>query len=732
MVLLQINSTLKIPNNGISRIAKVLSLTLSIICAAMISSPTHAAIQMGGHMDFILSTNKTVRVFPEAMNNAPSRPRSILPQRRRVSYKSPGTDSCANIKKQYDKHKSVRQSYLSKMFKKKRKISPKWLKKTKHIRNVSFRRQIFQNEQPKGWYYLPTEPQIAYKDNRPEATFLNFMTDEESSKGGAEGGIFHLMVTFGLTEFEEKELERLLKEAVPNAVLKGMVNLIPSQSKENFVVTSGTLSDTGFAPTGPLTSGYAPSFPGAKAALAGRLSDTGAQLMQATFENPTTDLSVTFVYDYIVKTMAYKAVVRIDMDLIQEATDCAVQTYSKKKSRGRRGIMGRGLNLLLGSGSKGKVTIDEQDLEESYESLINMGAITIDIDQNQPDIDVSIVEAGLMELAMSSFVSMQKSFESTSNKRAESSSQESETDKNSRKSREQARRRADSYQTYTLKRKKTRKTGSLTMTINKGIALYRTHTMTGNIGGFLREHKDEIFSEVILNDPFFKRGIITVDLDVEALDLFAANMINNVNVEVFVPFPENSFTDSDQFTRADLASGKITKTFTFASRGEDPLEKRCNYYYIESWSLRGGGKFPKNPKKECAKEMVVTLVPPIEKRSIDSEADLEEMKELGIRGIDVVLDYSLYGKSKKETIRFRVAKGEGYLDKTIFVDKSNPEVKYKVIISHKTKGKISSDWEVLEGDLIAANISALPVSAIDKIKQKIPEISELIDSVREL
>ena len=77
----------------------------------------------------------------------------------------------------------------------------------------------------------------------------------------------------------------------------------------------------------------APSFPGAKAAVAGRLSSQGAQLMEATFENPTSDLSITFAYDYIVKTQAYSAQVRIDMDRVQEVSDCALQTYDKRQIR---------------------------------------------------------------------------------------------------------------------------------------------------------------------------------------------------------------------------------------------------------------------------------------------------------------------------------------------------------------------------------------------------------------
>ena len=73
----------------------------------------------------------------------------------------------------------------------------------------------------------------------PEATFVKFITDEETADGGADGGLFHLMVTYGLTKDEEEELRKVLADLVPGATLMGMVELEPSKSTENFVVTSG-------------------------------------------------------------------------------------------------------------------------------------------------------------------------------------------------------------------------------------------------------------------------------------------------------------------------------------------------------------------------------------------------------------------------------------------------------------------------------------------------------------
>jgi len=172
------------------------------------------------------------------------------------------------------------------------------------------------------------------------------------------------------------------------------------------------------------------------------------------------------------------------------------------------------------------------------------------------------------------------------------------------------------------------------------------------------------------------------------------------------------------------------KQFTFATRGEDMSGKSCVYKYTESWSLKGGGKWPTNPKEKCATEMAVTLVPPIERRRVDVEADLAEMDELGIRAADVILRHSRYGREKTETANFRVIKAEPYLEKVIYVDKDDPDVEFKIVLTHKTKGKFSTDWEPLEDDFVYANLSGLSLDKLEEFEQSIPEIRELIDEVR--
>ncbi len=696
-----------------------------------VSTVASAAVQMDGHMDFILKSGRTIRVFPEAVDSGPIRPGNILPKKQRVNMKPPGGDPCKKLDDEYKKRFATRAKKKSVSNKK---IKPAWAKKTAKVKAMNFGSMWAKLPRPSGFYYLPSAPKVVMKKKGlPEATFVKFITDDAEGKNAAEGGIFHLMVTYGITPAEEKELEAALKEAVPNAVLKGMVDLEPSKQTDNFIVTSGTLSDEGFAPSGVLTSGRAPSFPGAKAAIAGRLSGLGAQLMETTFENPTSDLSVTFAYDYIVKTPAYKGEVRIDLDKISEATECSLKTQDTERKRTGWRVKWRPFRGLSITEKTKAVRVSRRDLEEAYETMLTLGAVQIKIDQNLPDADVSIIESSLMNMAMESFTNMQKSF-MTSDELADQNQSEEGEEANKPKTP-----RTDKYEVFTLKRKQTRQTGVITLKIEKGVALYRTHSMTGNIGGLLRKHKKAVFDEVLLNDPFFKRGKITVDLDTEALELFESNMVNNAAVKVVVPFKGDPFTDDEVFTRTDISEGGILKEFSFATRGVDMMDRNCVFKYTESWSLKGGGKWPPNPRQKCSSEMAVTLVPPITLRRIDVEADLDEMERAGVRGADVLLRHNRYGQEKVETARFRVAKGEPYIEHTLYVDKDEKDVDYKIVLTHKKDGKFSTKWQRLEDDFVYANLSGLPTTtlqeitnAIPDIKEAIPEIKEVLDEVKEI
>lgn len=722
---------------------KTILLLASVFLLNIYTTRGYAAVLAGYNIDLTLKDGTTVRLYPKAPDSN-IRPKSpVWKPDPKVNTKPIGGDPCDRLYAEYEKR--VKQGKGIFYNHSKRKYT-RVLPSHRVLNGVTARLTGFTGDEFKNlkdWYYLPEQPRLSFEKGKPEATFVKFITDEESGKNAAEGGLFHMMVTIGLTVAEENELRQKLRKIVPGASLRGMLELQPARNGENFIVTSGTLSDKQFTPAGVLTSGRAPTYPGGKAAMAGRLSSIGTQLLESTFQNPTSDLSVTFAYDYIAKTPAYNARVTIDLDKIGEMAECNQKT---KDSQSSKYVDWNFNGFWLSFGQKERVTrVSKKDMTEAFETMVTTGAVRIDIDQNLPDVDTSQLESGLMDLALKSFSEIQRSFTTSDELKAaqdaqqansnssDSDSSDSNSSDNKKKSNEPD---APTYEIFKVKRKRTKMQGRIVLSLSKTMAIYRTHVITGNMGADLRKYKDQVFSEVVLNDKFFKRGQIYVDLDMDAIDLFDKKMVNNASVQVIVPFKDRPFKETQVFTRKGVTAGTISNKFTFATRGIDRGDSGCPFKYIESWSLRGGGLWPRNPKPICSNTMKVTLVPPIMARQVDVETDLGELKSMGFRAADVRLRYNEYGKPKITTASFHVAKGEGYIEKTLFTDKpgssdAQPPVEYSIVLTHKVKGTLEpTPWRKLNGSYIFVNIQGLQQTELGKLKSKIKEVKDFMASLK--
>lgn len=696
------------------------------ILLAIAISPSHAAVQLGMHMDFILSNGTTVRVFPAAGSSATAGARPVwepLPSTRNSANANP----CQALQSAYGSRQQGASRYVTNQaIARMRPVGgsgrPAWLRQTPALRRVIGNAALRTMPKPSAWYYLPTEPRLSFKDGKPEAMFMNFITDETTDQGGAEGGLFHLLVTYGLSKEEEAELRSELSKAVPGAVLKGQVDLLPSGNNQNFIVTSGTLSDKGFAPEGVLTSGFAPTQPGGKVAMAARLSATGAQLLAKTFENKngTADLSVTFIYDYIAKTRAFTAELTIQLDQIREVTECIERSRRTNKEsffEFKVFFPGRGERVT---------GVTQEQIEGMYDLLLTSGMIEIKIDQNLPDVDVSMIENALMANAMESFLSMQRQFQSSPVDMPEINN-DSEDDEDDTPN-------TDNYRVYEISTKRSRMQARLRYRVTKEMAVYRSHIITGNMGAELRRYRDTVFSNVLLNDPFFKRGEIIVSVDPAAFPLFDAKIINNASVSIEVPISGTTpFTEQTAFFARDVVGAvDAFRKFTFATNGKGSPNPDCILRYRASWSLRGGGQWPKNPKMRCSNQLAITLSPPVFARTIDVEADLGEMEAVGIRAADVILRHKRYGRDNLETVKFRVAQGVGYQSAMLFIDRNEsgqqPPVEYSIVFTHKTAGQLpQTPWQRLEGDFVIANIGGLPASYLQKIVGSVGGVEQFME-----
>jgi hypothetical protein len=565
----------------------------------------------------------------------------------------------------------------------------------------------------KNWYYLPTAPHISkHPDGTPQFSMVRFVTDKSKKEGGVDGAILHFMVEYGLSAAQKKEAAKLLRRSAKGAQLKGAVPLEVGSEGSSFNVVSATLNDKGFTST-LITSGKAPVMEGQKVAVAARLDQYGATLLAKSLENPTTDISVVFDLQYVVKLPAYDVSVKINYDRFHVLQNEYIETREKKTSR-KRYWNPKWYNPFKISTRK-STTITESEQQQMIDFLQESGAVTFNYVQHVPDADKEIVESGLHKLVLESFFDMQKRLGTPSDEEL-TSEEETEEDKARADERRKAASKAKNYTYTNFQRKEITRKSTQTLSLKKVIARYEPHQMVGNIGTWYKKYKNnpKLFSEVNLDDPFFQRRELRFMIDNEAYDIFK-QMVNYATVQVRVPRKSGRpFMEEATFDRKYIEQNGQTISLSYARMGDDAQM----FEYATQWSLRGGKVYPAKPQWKKGEIMAVTLAAPVRPQTVEAEADLAELEELGISRASVELRYKRFGRQyiDKRALALSPGQGEPLVEKTIYHDRDNEKVEYRVVFHHKTLGKLASrQWHTVDGGY-------LYVTPSDLIREKIESL----------
>ena len=547
------------------------------------------------------------------------------------------------------------------------------------------------------YYYLPTNPHISkHPDGMPKFSMIRFVTDKTKEEGGVEGAVLHFMVEYGLTKEQQDETAKLLKKRFKNAVLKGAVNLEVGAEGNSFNVISAVLGDKDFTPT-LITSGKAPVMEGQQAAVAARLDAYGATLLAKGFEQPTSQVSVQFELKYIVQLPAYDVKVIIDYDKYHQMESEYTHTREKEVKR-ERYWNPKWYNPFKVS-TRTTTALTEEEQSQALDFLMESGVVTFDYVQHVPDSDKEIVDSGLHKIVLESFFDMQNRLGEPTEE--ELSDEDAEADKEAAAERRKDAVKHNKYSYTVYQRKEIRRKSKQVLNLKKVIARYETHTMEGNVGAWYDQFKDnpQLVTEVNLDDPFFQRREMRFVIDNEAYDIFN-EMVNYATIQVRVPRKgQRPFIDELTIDKKYLESNGQTAMLTYARMGDDAQ----TYDYAVQWSLRGGHLYPVEPKWKEGELMAVTLAAPVKPRTLEAEADLEELEELGIARVSVELQYSQFGKRHTDSkgLSLSPAVGEPMVEKVIYQDVGNGKLSYRLIYHHKKMGKIVQDsWQSVDGDYI--------------------------------
>jgi hypothetical protein len=120
-------------------------------------------------------------------------------------------------------------------------------------------------------------------------------------------------------------------------------------------------------------------------------------------------------------------------------------------------------------------------------------------------------------------------------------------------------------------------------------------------------------------------------------------------------------------------------------------------------------------------------------RKIEVEGDLEAMKSSEISRVTVQLHYRRFGEEVEENIHLSPVSNEPLVSRRIFTDREAKGYAYRLIVNHKTEGKMVLPWSAKVGDdYVYATIPPELLKDGSSLKEQAQQVArEMLDSTKE-
>jgi hypothetical protein len=484
--------------------------------------------------------------------------------------------------------------------------------------------------------------------------------------------LLHFLMEWSLSPQQEAELRTKLAAQRPGAQLLGAVPLEPEGESGSFQIVSASLSDKTLTPT-VVTSGKAPLLPGSRAAAASRMTAEGAQLLAATLEKSRsiTDVSVALNYSYSALAPALRGSVTIDWSKLQKEQDHLRSEYKKET----------GDCFLWWCGDP---TYSYKEVRQQFKFLEEKKVIVWNLEETRSDERSAKIRDAFLQYLLNLTAQPPRA--------EDPPPAPADKDKDAPNTRQG---RRYTFSQTTLKRTLERKTE--TLNLNVRLSVKWPLQLVSNIASWYDpvRNNPRCVASVNLNDPFFQHRDIHFILDLDAKEMFD-DAVNYVTVDVRKRRSAgNAFEDRVTLDAKYVKENGIDATVTYA-RGED--RDPDAYEYKAQWSLKGGVLYPQNPPWQRGSWEGVTLSPPVVPRTIEVEGDLAAMAASGITRVTVQVHYPRFGREVEENIHISPAANEALMKRKIFMDRGARGYAYRLIVNHKTEGKLALPWSAQVGD----------------------------------
>jgi hypothetical protein len=521
---------------------------------------------------------------------------------------------------------------------------------------------------PKSYYYVPTYPRVAVNDDGT-LSFLCLKYVDPAGKTG--GGLFHALIELSLPAEEIAEVEKELKVIAPGAKIVGPVPLMQAEPEEgedapgSFEVVSAIFSDkgeNGFT-RNVITSGKAPITPGSRAALAAILNQQGATLLWDSLSGPTSDVSVAINAYYEAAVMGFDARITADVSTVYKHFS---QLYNKQHDYTRR------------------------QLRDICDELHRNGTIKVEVLDRTKALDL---KAGDMQTIVDTVTNkiIEVMFDSKTGFSADPP-REAAVEQGQIKGRQEKGWLAklftgtgdQKYYTddqYVMKNREDIRQNSFSIVLTKNSTVKVPVNTAGNIRGLYDTFKEDprYFRIVNLGDPAFEFRSVYFQVDGEYAGSFQ-DAINFVAVNFRKKFPDKpEFTNTLRFSYENVKDGKLVQDVSYPRLGGQD-SSWLDYEYRIMWSVhdRDTVSIPSDPEKWLpANDPAISLVPPLDKTTVEIDADRGVFNDQGVASANVVFTYPLLGQPKRTRVTLRAKDTESTSHVVLYKDEGS-KMKAKV------------------------------------------------------
>jgi len=526
---------------------------------------------------------------------------------------------------------------------------------------------------PNNYYYIPDKIQIGrHPDNKPQFSFIRYVKNTGPSKespstsGFSEsndaGGILHALVMIQVPKEDVQNAQRELTRINSNGKILGPI--IYKSGKVALI--SSIIGSDGTLTKKVVGIGNAPILEGGKAAVSVLLSKLGADLLWATFQTPTPDLSFQFEMDAKGFQAPKRVLIEADFDQMYRHNSIEIAAVTPV-------FAGEIKSTFDDLQNKGAIKLtqigEDNDLnklkETAYNQLTNLmfdkvGSQGVgDLGQLVPNQQQSMLDRAsqMLQSARKEVRESNEKLELQEDARLEKAYKNAKD--NAKLSMDSAYKSMGySNNPFAAQAKKiaakpeelpklaiavsfilktVHRSGKYSVDLNKYTEETKTFPFAENVGSMYQTCQT-CFTNVNLDDPLYRqRDIFIRPIGIESSDF--DGYISNVEVTVRKTHENNEITIQNIIIDKNTFNNQNNNfAVQYGWKGDQNRNKWLNYEYKYKWQFSNGLTVEIDWKKET--NGVLSLIPPLVKKEISIEIDPDLVTQENIRAAEVKL-YSL-------------------------------------------------------------------------------------------